>query len=223
MTPGSFRNRTARLRTGLRRASWTRGGWIRAVLVMTAAFGLVAVPLEAGATRHHARASHTDGATTTGDAASAVAAQDTARNVEEMADHVVVHKSQRRMELMHGGKVLRTYHVALGMYPEGHKEREGDSRTPEGRYYLDERNPRSDYFLSIHVSYPNPADEARARRGGWDPGGAIMIHGRPNELKREPKYYETHDWTDGCISVSDSDMLEIWLMTPPGIPIDILP
>ena len=140
-----------------------------------------------------------------------------------MADHVVVYKAQRRMDLMRGRVVLRTYHIALGLYPEGPKEREGDSRTPEGRYYLGRRNPRSDYFLSIQVSYPNDKDVARARRKGWEPGGAIMIHGTPNELTREPKYYETHDWTDGCISVSDSDMLEVWLMTPSGIPIDILP
>jgi murein L,D-transpeptidase YafK len=140
-----------------------------------------------------------------------------------MADRVVVNKSQRRLLLMRGSSVLRTYHVALGQFPRGAKEREGDSRTPEGRYYLTKRNPRSDYFLSILISYPNKADETHARSQGWDPGGAIMIHGRPNELKREPAWYETHDWTDGCISVSDSDMLEIWLMTPQGAPIDILP
>ncbi len=140
-----------------------------------------------------------------------------------MADHVVVHKAERRMDLMRGPLVLRTYHIALGMYPQGPKEREGDSRTPEGRYYLTKRNPRSEYFLSILISYPNRADEARARREGWKPGGSVMIHGTPNDLKREPRYYETHDWTDGCISVSDSDMLEIWLMTRPDTPIDILP
>ena len=140
-----------------------------------------------------------------------------------MADHVVVHKAQRRMDLLRGPVVLRTYHIALGLYPEGPKEREGDSRTPEGRYYLTRRNAHSDYFLSILISYPSKTDEARAHGKGWEPGGSVMIHGRPNELKREPRYYETHDWTDGCIAVSDTDMLEIWLMTPPGIPIDILP
>jgi L,D-peptidoglycan transpeptidase YkuD (ErfK/YbiS/YcfS/YnhG family) len=140
-----------------------------------------------------------------------------------LADRVVVRKSERRMYLMHGELVLRSYRVALGLNPVGPKEQEGDSRTPEGHYMLTRRNPRSEYFLSIQVSYPNDRDLQRARRNRLTPGGAIMIHGLPNELRREPSYYEQRDWTDGCIAVSDSDMLEIWLMTPPDTPIDILP
>jgi murein L,D-transpeptidase YafK len=140
-----------------------------------------------------------------------------------LADRVVVRKSERRMYLMHGDLVLRSYRVALGLNPVGPKEQEGDSRTPEGHYLLTRRNPRSEYFLSIQVSYPNDRDLQRARRNRLTPGGAIMIHGLPNELRREPSYYEQRDWTDGCIAVSDSDMLEIWLMTPPDTPIDILP
>jgi murein L,D-transpeptidase YafK len=140
-----------------------------------------------------------------------------------LADRVVVHKSERRMSLMHGDTVLRSYRVALGLNPVGPKEQEGDSRTPEGHYLLTRRNPRSEYFLSIQVSYPNDRDMQRARRNRLTPGGSIMIHGLPNELRREPSYYEKRDWTDGCIAVSDSDMLEIWLMTPPDTPIDILP
>ena len=127
------------------------------------------------------------------------------------------------MYLMHGSTVLRTYRVALGLNPVGPKEQEGDSRTPEGHYQLTRRNPRSEYFLSIQVSYPNDRDLLRARRNRLTPGGAIMIHGLPNALSREPSYYEQRDWTDGCIAVSDSDMLEIWLMTQPDTPIDILP
>jgi murein L,D-transpeptidase YafK len=140
-----------------------------------------------------------------------------------LADRVIVHKAARRMDLMHGDTVLRSYRVALGLNPVGPKEQEGDSRTPEGHYQLTRRNPRSEYFLSIQVSYPNDRDLQRARRNRLTPGGAIMIHGLPNELRREPTYYEKRDWTDGCIAVSDSDMLEIWLMTPPDTPIDILP
>ena len=78
-------------------------------------------------------------------------------------------------------------------------------------------------FDLIQVSYPNDKDLQRARRNRLTPGGAIMIHGLPNDLRREPSYYEQRDWTDGCIAVSDSDMLEIWLMTPQDVPIDILP
>jgi murein L,D-transpeptidase YafK len=140
-----------------------------------------------------------------------------------LADRVVVRKGERRLYLMHGNSMLRSYRVALGLNPVGPKEQEGDSRTPEGHYQLTRRNPRSEYFLSIQVSYPNDRDLQRARRNRLTPGGAIMIHGLPNELRREPTYYEKRDWTDGCIAVSDSDMLEIWLMTPPDTPIDILP
>jgi murein L,D-transpeptidase YafK len=142
---------------------------------------------------------------------------------QQLADRVVVRKSERRMYLMHRDSVLRSYRVALGLNPLGPKEQEGDSRTPEGHYVLTRRNPRSEYFLSIQVSYPNDRDMQRARRNRLTPGGSIMIHGLPNELRREPTYYEERDWTDGCIAVSDSDMLEIWLLTPADTPIDILP
>jgi len=140
-----------------------------------------------------------------------------------VADRVVVRKSLRRLFLMRGTAVLRSYKVALGLNPVGQKERSGDYRTPEGRYYLTRRNPRSDYFLSIQVSYPNDSDMRRAQRHRWEAGGSIMIHGLPNHLRRPPQYYEKYDWTDGCIAVSDSDMLEIWLMTRENTPIDILP
>jgi len=140
-----------------------------------------------------------------------------------MADRVIVKKGERRLLLMHGDSILRTYKVALGLNPIGHKERAGDFRTPEGRYRLTRRNPRSDFFLSIQVSYPNDEDLKKARRNGWDTGGSIMIHGLPNQLKHTPTYYEKRDWTDGCIAVSNSDMLEIWLLTADNAPIEILP
>lgn len=136
---------------------------------------------------------------------------------------VVVHKAERRLDLMRGGEVLRSFKIALGLVPEGHKERAGDFRTPEGRYLLTRRNARSDFFLSIQVSYPNDGDMRKARANGWDPGGSIMIHGLPNRLKRDPDYYAARDWTDGCIAVSNSDMVEIWLLTHDNTPIDILP
>jgi murein L,D-transpeptidase YafK len=139
-----------------------------------------------------------------------------------VATRVVVHKAERRLELLRGSEVLRTYRIALGLMPEGHKEREGDFRTPEGRYLLTRRNPRSDFFLSIEVSYPNEKDLRRAKANGWEPGGSIMIHGQPNRPRRDTEAYE-RDWTDGCIAVSNSDMVEIWLLTQSNTPIDILP
>jgi murein L,D-transpeptidase YafK len=138
-------------------------------------------------------------------------------------DRVVVRKSERRLLLLHGTTVVRSYKVALGLNPVGQKEREGDYRTPEGRYYLVRRNPRSEYFLSIQVSYPNDADLKRAHKNHWQAGGSIMIHGLPNQLKHEPGYYEITDWTDGCIALSNADMVEVWLLTPDNVPIDILP
>ena len=140
-----------------------------------------------------------------------------------VVDHIVVHKTDRQMVLLHGSTVVRTYKIALGLNPVGQKERAGDFRTPEGRYYLNRRNPRSDYFLSIQVSYPNDTDLKRAHRNHWDAGGLIMIHGLPNQLKHDPSYYDTRDWTDGCIALSNSDMVEVWLLTPDNAPIDILP
>ncbi len=138
-------------------------------------------------------------------------------------DHVVVRKAERKLFLMHGEIVVRAYKVALGLNPIGTKERSGDFRTPEGSYRLVRRNPRSDFFLSMQVSYPNQSDLKHARRNHWDTGGSIMIHGLPNQLKHDPSYYENRDWTDGCIAVSNSDMLEIWLLTPDNAPIEILP
>lgn len=140
-----------------------------------------------------------------------------------MADRVLVEKSERRMLLLAGNEVLRTMRINLGLSPKGHKLREGDSRTPEGDYILAERNPNSDFFLSIRISYPDAEDMARARRNGWDPGGLIMVHGRPNRPSRPPDYYSRRDWTDGCIAISNSEMVDFWLMTRPSTPIRIVP
>ncbi len=140
-----------------------------------------------------------------------------------MADKIVVEKENRKLHLMRNGEIFRTFEVALGVAPIGDKEREGDQRTPEGRYLLDSRNSDSDFFLSIHISYPSFAERAAARQKGLDPGGAIMIHGQPNEPTYSAAYYRQEDWTNGCIAVSNSDMIDIWLMTANDIPIEILP
>jgi len=139
------------------------------------------------------------------------------------ADHVVVHKAERKLYLYNGGTLLGAYKVALGLNPVGTKERERDFRTPEGRYFLARRNTHSDFFLSIQVSYPNKNDELRARKNRWAPGGSIMIHGSPNAPKHPAAYYATNDWTDGCIALSNSDMVEVWMRTQDNIPIDITP
>jgi murein L,D-transpeptidase YafK len=139
------------------------------------------------------------------------------------ADRAEVHKAEHKLYLYSGSRLLGAYRVALGLNPVGQKEREHDFRTPEGRYSLARRNTRSDFFLAIQVSYPNKEDERRAHRKGWAPGGSIMIHGWPNALKHPPDYYQSNDWTDGCIALSNSDMVEVWLRTQDNTPIDIFP
>jgi murein L,D-transpeptidase YafK len=140
-----------------------------------------------------------------------------------IADEVIVRKSQRRLYLLRRGEVIRSYKVALGLIPEGPKERAGDFRTPEGHYQLTRRNSRSDFFLSIQVSYPNADDVRRAHSHHIDPGGSIMIHGLPNNLRHPPDYYMSADWTDGCIALSNSDMVEVWMMTQDNVRLEILP
>ena len=141
----------------------------------------------------------------------------------EMADRVIVRKAERKLLLMRGERVLRMFGVALGLSPKGPKHREGDFRTPEGTYRLSGRNANSDFFLAISVNYPGPEDLRRASAEGVNPGGLIMIHGQPNRPTRSLDYYQSRDWTNGCIAVSNADMVDIWLMTPDNTPIQILP
>jgi len=139
----------------------------------------------------------------------------------EKVDLVRVDKSQRQLQLVGGGKVLRSYAIALGGHQVGHKHREGDERTPEGLYVLDWRNANSTAYKSIHISYPNADDVAAADARGVGPGGFIMIHGQPNGFGWLGWLLQLVDWTDGCIAVTDSDMDEIWTMVANGTPIEI--
>jgi murein L,D-transpeptidase YafK len=138
-------------------------------------------------------------------------------------DRVVVQKANRRMDLFREGALVASYKISLGLQPVGQKQREGDFRTPEGRYRLTRRNAQSDFFLAVQVSYPEAADVALARQNGWAPGGAIMVHGLPNVLKYSRDRYLSTDWTDGCIALSNEDMLDFWLLTGAGTPIEIRP
>ena len=140
-----------------------------------------------------------------------------------VADEVIIDKSDRKLHLLNNGEIFRTFKIALGISPTGDKKKEGDFKTPEGKYLLDIRNPDSDYFLSIHVSYPSTADRREANQDGVAPGGAIMIHGQPNLPSHSETYYRTQDWTNGCIALSNSDMIDIWLMTGDNTPIEIRP
>lgn len=142
------------------------------------------------------------------------------------ADKVVVKKSQRKLELHNNGRVIREYRVALGGSPDGHKFREGDQRTPIGDYMLNWRNPSSNFYKSIHISYPSERDKMVSRSMGYtNPGGMIMIHGLPNYVQSEAlrQQYANRDWTQGCIAVQNHEMDEIWALVRDGTPIKILP
>ncbi len=139
------------------------------------------------------------------------------------ADSVIVKKEDRKLFLMAGDEVVRSFDIALGSNPIGHKRSEGDGRTPEGKYILDWRNPGSRFYMSIHVSYPNGSDVRKARAHGMRPGGEIMIHGLSEEAFRTENDVMRADWTDGCIAVRNADMHEIWLAVADGTPIEILP
>lgn len=135
-----------------------------------------------------------------------------------VADHVQVSKSARSLTLIGQGEILRSYKVNLGFTPGGHKQQYGDGRTPEGRYYIDRRNPRSSYHLSLGINYPNANDIAHAKSMNINPGNDIFIHGGPRLVKNQDK----PDWTAGCIAVSNREIEEIWAMVPLGTPIIIL-
>ena len=138
-------------------------------------------------------------------------------------EKVVVHKQQRRMELLHKGVIWKSYRIALGGDPVGHKMQRGDSRTPEGSYVLDRRNPHSQFHRSIHVSDPNARDRASARRRGVSSGGDIFIHGLPNGMGYIGAAHTARDWTDGCVAVTNEEIEEIWKAVPNGTPIQINP
>lgn len=139
------------------------------------------------------------------------------------ADKVLVLKSERALELLDHGTVLKKYRVALGGTPVGKKQKQGDHKTPEGFYVIDHRNEHSHYYRALHISYPNEDDRAEARKAGVSPGGDVMIHGLPNGLGWVGSKHRWRDWTDGCIAVTNNEMDEIWRTVADGTPIEIRP
>jgi murein L,D-transpeptidase YafK len=139
------------------------------------------------------------------------------------ADRVVIEKAERRLSLYSDGELLKSYRVALGPNPEGHKQEEGDGRTPEGVYAIDFRKEDSSFHRALHVSYPSIEDRRRAEERGVSPGGDIMIHGLPNGLGDEGRRRLVRDWTEGCVAVLNWEIEEIWRVVPDGTPVEILP
>ena len=121
------------------------------------------------------------------------------------------------------GKLLKTYPVSLGFQPQGHKQFEGDGKTPEGRYTINDRNPNSGYHKNLGVSYPNAQDKAYAQAQGKSPGGDIKIHGLPNGSGSIGARHLLRDWTNGCIAVTDPEVDELFRLVKPNAEIEILP
>jgi len=134
-----------------------------------------------------------------------------------VADMIVVFKSSRRLVLYSNGRPIRDYSIGLGWAPTGDKSFEGDGRTPEGSYYINRRNPNSNFHLSLGISYPDSNQVAVATAEGRNPGGEIFIHGG------QGKHRQRGDWTAGCIAVSDREIEEIWRMVPNGALVVIQP
>ena len=132
-------------------------------------------------------------------------------------------KSERQLQLLHRGEVIRSYRISLGKQPKGPKFREGDNRTPEGFYWIDWRKTSNNYNLSMHISYPNANDRQAATAKGLAPGGMIMVHGTPVDEEYPEWYFHTLDWTNGCIAMKNGDMREVWGLVKDGTMIEIRP
>jgi murein L,D-transpeptidase YafK len=140
-----------------------------------------------------------------------------------MIDRILVEKSARKLSIFRGDEKLKSYRMALGRNPVGAKEQEGDMKTPEGTYKIDSRNPQSDYHLALHVSYPSDEDSARAAERGVNAGFDIMIHGIANGGGWIGAFHRLHDWTAGCVALTDEEIEELYRVTPDGTPIEIRP
>ncbi|MDN3398334.1 L,D-transpeptidase family protein [Psychrobacter sp. APC 3426] len=158
---------------------------------------------------------------------SAIAAEGVSENKQAMLNNIVidkvfVDKSARTLQLLSDNTVIKSYHIALGGNPVGHKQQQGDKRTPTGSYTLDYKNEKSKFYRSIHVSYPNTTDKARAKSRGVSAGGDIMIHGQKNGFGALGLLNQQRDWTEGCIAVTNDEMDEIMAAVKVGTPIEIV-
>jgi murein L,D-transpeptidase YafK len=139
------------------------------------------------------------------------------------ADRIVIVKSEQTLTLMNGGRVLKTYKVALSGDPVGPKVKAGDKKTPEGEYVIDSKNAKSRFHLALHISYPNSDDRERARKLGVSPGGGVEIHGLESKYAWVGSLHRQVNWTAGCIAVTNPEIDEIWPLVPVGTPVEIRP
>lgn len=144
----------------------------------------------------------------------------------ERIDKIVVYKKKRKLITYRNGKKVHEFRISLGKNGDkGNKIQAGDYRTPEGSYQIIRKKCDNRLYKSLMISYPNAADKARARKRGVNPGGYITIHGQPkwNADGRGDNYTLAHDWTEGCMAVSNKAMDALWRAVKNGVKIDIHP
>ena len=142
---------------------------------------------------------------------------------DSQIDNLVVYKSKRQLLAYSNGELVKTYKIALGRQPVGDKEFEGDKKTPEGIYFINDKNPYSDYHKNLGISYPNKNDIENAKRLGKPTGGDVKIHGLRNKTGFISKFHRWYDWTFGCIAVTDEEIDELYKAVKVGTQIEIKP
>jgi murein L,D-transpeptidase YafK len=138
-----------------------------------------------------------------------------------LIDNIIVYKSNRKMLVFSNDQLLKTYKISLGRQPKGAKEIEGDKKTPEGIYFINDKNPNSSYHKNLSISYPNKDNIEIANRLGKLAGGDIKIHGLRNKIGFIGKFHRWFDWTLGCIAVTNNEIDELYQTVKIGARIEI--
>jgi len=136
-------------------------------------------------------------------------------------DKILVLKSKRQLQVFSKNELLKSYKISLGRKPIGAKQFEGDDKTPEGKYTINDKNPNSGYHLNLGVSYPSKADIKFAKSKRKSPGGLIKIHGLKNGRGFIGKFHRFFDWTHGCIALTNDEIEELYHNVKIGTVIEI--
>ena len=146
-----------------------------------------------------------------------------AGSIRPVADRVVIEKARHRLSLYAHDRRIAEFIVALGHNPVGRKVCAGDKRTPEGYYFVSGRKEDSRFHRALRISYPSPEDRGRAELSGCEPGGDIMIHGLKQDWGADNRFHVLHDWTQGCVAVTNEEIEQIWRTVPDGAAVEIRP
>lgn len=142
---------------------------------------------------------------------------------KDSIDKIIVNKSNRLMSIYQNDKLITTYKIALGKNPIGHKEFEGDKKTPEGIYIINSKNPNSGWHKNLGISYPNDNDVVQADKYSKRAGGDIKIHALRNGFGFIGSFHRNFDWTNGCIAVTDEEIDQLYEAVKIGAVIEIYP